>query len=59
MFVVEMSSTGADILLRIVPDGNDCLVVRLRVGMGVEVWLLGPFLVVNARERVIVVDSCF
>lgn len=48
---------GADILLRIEPVGNDCLVVRLRVGIGAEVWALGPFLVVNARERAIAFES--
>lgn len=32
MFVVESSSTGADILYLIVPSGKECLVVRLLWG---------------------------
>lgn len=32
MFVVERSSTGAEILYRIVPDAKECLVVRLLWG---------------------------
>jgi len=51
MLVVEMSSTGPEILWRIEPEGKECLVVRLRVGMGAEIEGLLAFLVVNARAR--------
>ena len=49
MFVVEISSTGAEILYLIVPD---CLVVKLLFGNGSEIstdFVLR--LVVNALER--------
>jgi hypothetical protein len=53
MLVVEMSSTGPEILWRIEePERKECLVVRLREGMGAEIeGLLLGFLVVNARAR--------
>ena len=54
MFVVEMSSMGAEILLRIVPAEKECLVVRLREGMGAVFCDLDPLRVVKARERAIV-----
>lgn len=53
--VVEISSMGPEILLRMFPPEKDCLVVRLREGTGAVFWLLDPFRVVNARERAIVV----
>lgn len=34
MLVVEMSSMGPEILLRMVPAEKECLVVRLREGTG-------------------------
>ena len=50
MLVVEMSSTGAEILLRIVPKRKDCFVVKLRSGNGPDISaLLGVLLVVKAR----------
>jgi hypothetical protein len=60
MLVVEMSSTGAEILCRIVPL-KDCLVVRLRWGIDSEMeeFLLAPlFRVVKALERDIAVLVC-
>lgn len=59
MFVVEINSTGAEILFLIVPGGNECLLVKLRFGTGVEVSEdFAPRLVVNALERLdmVVVD---
>lgn len=49
--MVERSSTGPEILLRIEPERNDFLVVKLREGMASEIWGLDAFFVVNARER--------
>lgn len=58
MFVVERSSMGPEILLRMVPAGKECLVVRLRVGaIGAVLEALEPLRVVNARESAIVGDS--
>lgn len=54
MLVVERSSMGPEILLRMVPAEKECLAVRLRVGTGAVFWDLDPFRVVNARERAIV-----
>ena len=53
MLVVERSSMGPEILLRMVPAEKECLAVRLRVGTGAVFWDLDPFRVVNARERAI------
>jgi len=49
--VVETSSTGAEILCLIVPDGKECLVVKLREGSGAEICGGFAFLVVKARAR--------
>lgn len=53
MFVVEINSSGAEIFCcRRVPDGKECLVVKLLFGRSTatsEGFL--PRLVVNARER--------
>lgn len=53
IFVVEISSTGAEILCRIVPAGYACFVVKLRCGTfgdaSSEVFV--RFLVVKARDR--------
>jgi len=51
MFVVETSSTGPEILCLIVPEGKECLVVKLRWGRGAEIWGGFAFFVVNARTR--------
>ena len=58
MFVVERSSTGADILYLIVPGGKECLVVRLLCGRE-DVPASDRFLlrlVVKALEREDIVD---
>lgn len=56
MLVVEISSTGADILFLIVPGAKECLVVKLLCGIGILVAILAgfpAFLVVNALERLV------
>ena len=53
MFVVERSSTGADILYLMVPEGKECLVVKLlwgREGVPASDGILLR-LVVKALER--------
>ena len=53
MFVVEISSTGADILYLIVPGAKECLVVRLLCGTEAVPASDGTLLrlVVKALER--------
>jgi hypothetical protein len=52
MLVVETSSSGAEILCRMVPDAKERLVVRLRRGIsGTTSVVLAFRLVVNALER--------
>lgn len=55
MFVVESSTTGAEILCLIVPVGK-CLVVMLRWGIGVDICGAFVRLFVKARERDIAAD---
>lgn len=58
IFVVETSSTGADILCLIVPAGN-CFVVILRLGRGADISDIFVRFVVKARARDIVADDSF
>jgi len=52
IFVVEMSSTGAEILCLIVPDEKECFVVRFLRGMSGKCSdTLAALLVVKALER--------
>jgi hypothetical protein len=56
MFVVEISSTGAEILFLMVPGAKECLLVKLLCGIGgdtSEVFALR--FVVNARERLVAI----
>jgi hypothetical protein len=52
MFVVEMSSTGAEILCLMVPDEKECFVVRFLRGMSDKLSdTFADLLVVKALER--------
>jgi len=52
MFVVEMSSTGAEILCLMLPDEKECFVVRFLRGIsGKFSDTLADLLVVKALER--------
>jgi hypothetical protein len=55
MFVVEMSSTGDEILCLILPPGS-CFVVRLRWGAGADTDSLFARLDVKARDKDIFAD---
>lgn len=57
--MVDRSSTGAEILLRIVPDAKACLVVllRSRTGEDISMSFLLALRVVNARTRDILADD--
>jgi hypothetical protein len=58
IFVVDTSSTGAEILCLIVPAGN-CFVVMLRWGSGADISGIFDRLVVKARARDIFADVSF
>lgn len=58
IFVVDTSSTGAEILCLIVPAGN-CFVVILRWGSGADISDNFDRLVVKARARDIFADVFF
>lgn len=52
IFVVEMSSTGAEILCLMVPDEKECFVVRFLRGISGEYSeALADLLVVKALDR--------
>lgn len=56
IFVVEMSSMGAEILCLIVPEEKECFVVRDLFGISGAVSLALDLLVVNALERDILLN---
>jgi len=58
MFVVDTSSTGAEILCLIVPVGN-CFIVMLRWGNGADISGIFDRFVVKARARDIFADVSF
>jgi len=56
MFVVEISSTGAEILFLMVPGAKECLVVKLLCGIGGDTSEACALrFVVNALERLVAI----